>query len=267
MKFSLTIYNNLKQKVEFLYKKLKLFKHEITKGRKLAIPLTETITLALYKHKQNIGTKKALYETFVFPCSYKTLVINLNRCSLLALVILHHIMRTNRKYAHLVKHTDSTDIPVCLNKNASRHKTMYGLSQWGHSGKGSFYGLKLHITSDINGKLLSVYFTKGNTNDRVPFMQLNKDIDGIFVADAGYTSEKLEKEFYKENKRILFAKPRKNMKKLMTAWQNMLYDTRMRIEINFRNLKMFYGLVSSLPRSINGYIANYLYSLLSYTLR
>jgi IS4 transposase len=53
-------------------------------------------------------------------------------------------------------------------------------------------------------------------------------------------------------------------KKLITEFQYHLYNTRMRIELNFRSLKMFYGLVTSLPRSINGYLANYLYAILSY---
>jgi len=99
------------------------------------------------------------------------------------------------------------------------------------------------------------------------FMKLNKDLEGIFVADAGYTLKKLEKEFRIEHKRILFAKPRKNMKKIITFFQKKLYDTRMIIELNFRNLKMFHGLVTSLPRSINGYLANYIYSILAYALR
>ncbi len=89
---------------------------------------------------------------------------------------------------------------------------------------------------------------------------------GVFVADAGYISKDLEREFFIENKRILFAKPRANMKKLATAFQTRLYDTRMLIELNFRNLKLFYGLGTSLPRSINGYLANYIYSLLAYVL-
>ena len=33
------------------------------------------------------------------------------------------------------------------------------------------------------------------------------------------------------------------------------------------NLKMFYGLATSLPRSINDYFANYIYSILAYALK
>ena len=67
-------------------------------------------------------------------------------------------------------------------------------------------------------------------------------------------------------KRILFAKPKKNMRKIVTAFQKFLYDTRQRIELDFRNLKMFFGLVTSLPRSVTGYFANYIYSILAYVL-
>jgi len=178
-----------------------------------------------------------------------------------------NILNLNKESARLIKHTDSTDVPVCLNKNAKRHKTMKMLSSWGHSGKGSYYGLKMSLTSDLNRNVLAVKFTSGDEDDRKTFRKMNKDIDGIFVADAGYVSEDLEKEFYKENKRILFAKPRKNMKKLMTAFQSKLYDTRMIIELNFRNLKMLYGLITSFPRTIGGYFANYIYSILAYILR
>jgi hypothetical protein len=136
----------------------------------------------------------------------------------------------------------------------------------GHSGKGFFYGLKMSITTDLKRNLLGVRFGTGNSNDRETFKKLNADMTGIFVADAGYISKDLEKEFYLEHKRILFAKPKANMKRLITSWQKDLYDTRMLIELNFRNLKMFYNLITSLPRSVNGYLGNYIYSLLAFVL-
>jgi hypothetical protein len=249
--------------VKWFYSQLKLNKFEKSKGRKLALSIQDTISLALFKHQQNIGTKKSLFNIFALKCSYKTLVVNLNRFSNLALIILLALLQINHKQASLVKHSDSTDIPVCLSKNARRHKTMKFFSNWGKTGKGWFYGLKLHITTDLQRRLLAVRFSSGNVHDSQVFMELNKELDGLFVADAGYCSEKLSREFYQENKRILFAKPKKNMKKLITKFQYELYNTRMLIEINFRDLKLFHGLITSLPRSINGYFANYIYSLLS----
>ena len=266
---TIQVYQELKQKVSFFYQKLKLFKYEKTKGRKLAIPIVDTITLALYRQASSRATKKSLWNDFkkTLKCSYKTLVVNINKCSILCLQILKCIFLANRKNSHIIKHTDSTDIPVCLNKNAKYHKTMKIVSSWGHSGKGLFYGLKLHLTSDLKRRILSISFASGNVGDRSQFLKLNKDLEGIFVADAGYVSEKLEKEFYQENKRILFTKPRKNMKKVITFFQKKLYDTRMTIELNFRNLKMLYNLVSSFPRTINGYLANYIHSIVAYALK
>ncbi len=173
----------------------------------------------------------------------------------------------SKKNAHIIKHTDSTDVPVCLNKNAKHHRTMKILSSWGHSGKGFYYGLKMSLTTDLKRNLLVVSFGTGNGDDRKTFKKINREMTGIFVADAGYVSKDLEKEFYIEHKRILFAKPKVNMKRMTTAFQNALYETRMLIELNFRNLKMFHELVTSLPKSIDGYLGNYVYSLLAYVLR
>lgn len=259
-------YGLIKEKVLFLYERLQLVRQEKEKGRKLIISIPDIITLGLFKQKENIATKKSLYEIIQPQCSYKTLVVNLNRFAPLASIILSQLLKWNRKGSHLIKHTDATDIPVCSNRKAGRHQTMKILSDWGKTGKGWFYGLKLHLTTDFNRKPLSVAFSSGNINDRSAFLKLNKDLDGVFVADAGYLSEELQRAFYQERKRILFAKPRANMKKIATAFQTWLYGTRMMIELNFRVLKQFYGLVTSLPKSMNGYLAHYLYSLLAHVI-
>lgn len=266
MKVVIPLYNRIKQKVWFLCNKLKLAQQEKVKGRKLAVPIPEIISLSIFKQRNGIPTKQALYDICEPDCSYKTLVVNMNRFSRLAAVILAFIMHRNRRDSHLIKHSDSTDVPVCLNKNARYHRTMADLADWGHSGKGWFYGLKLHLTADLTRRILAVRFTAGNVHDKTMFIKLNNGLYGIFAADAAYVSEQLQREFYQEHRRILFAAPRKNMRKLMTDWQHWIYKTRMTVEINFRDLKLFYGLLTSLPRSVNGYLANYVYSLLAYVI-
>lgn len=260
----LAVYRNLEQKVSALYDQLKLKFLEQATGRPRSLTTIQTLTLALYWKTQDVTTKKALWRDFSPNCTYKTFVVTLNRFAVVALLILSWIVRSNRASAHLVKHTDSTDIPVCLNKNAKRHRTMEGFAAWGHSGKGWFYGLKLHLTADLKDRVLALSFTPGNTDDRSQFMTLNKDLSGIFVADAGYVSRKLTDTFDEEGRRILFAKPYTSMKKLITAWQYHLYNTRVKIESNFRSLKLFRGLVTSLPRSLDGYLGNYVYALLAH---
>jgi len=159
MKTSIQLYNKLKQTVGLFYSQLKLNKFEKLKGRKLAVSIQDIITLALFKQRQCILTKKSLFEIFRPKCSYKTLVVNLIRFSNLALIILFVLLKINHKKASLIKHTDSTDVPVCLPKNAKRHQTMKFVSNWAKTGKGWFYGLKMHITSEMNGYLANYTYS------------------------------------------------------------------------------------------------------------
>ena len=266
MKTELTLFNQLKQKVSYFYEKLRFNTLEKKTGRKLALSPVESVTIGLFKQSCGIPTKKRVYDLLEPPCSYKTLVVNMNRCFSLALIIFSLLLRVNRQRTHLVKHTDSTDIPVCLNKNARHHKTMSSYAAWGHNGKGYYYGLKLHLTADLNRNVLAVKFSSGNVDDRQVCIPLNRELYGLFVADAGYIASWLERDFFIEGKRMILIRPKKNQSKLATAFDLFVYSTRMAIEIPFRNLKLFLGLVTSLPRSVGGYFANYTYSLLAYLL-
>lgn len=236
------------------------------KGRKLSLRADYVITLGVLKQLHGIETKKSLYELFELSshCSYKILVVNLNRFSLEAGKLLAFILHHNQTTSHFIKHTDSTDIPVCLLKNSSKHKVWENLAAFGHSGKGFYYGLKLHLTSDLDRKILTLRFAPADSDDRKVFQEMNKSLFGYFIADAGYVSKRLETDFVIEGKRYVLIRPKWNMRKLATTFQHLLYQTRMKIEHIFQNLKVSYRLITSLPRSITGYLAHYLYSILAY---
>lgn len=263
------LFNKLKAVVSQLSHQFKLVKETSANGRPRKINPIDAAALSLYQHQSTRTTKKSVYEDFkhTLKCSYKTLVVSINAAAALCTRILFLIMRWGRQHQHLVKYTDSTDIPVCLKKNADSHKTMAGLAELARSTKGWFYGLKLTITRDVDGKLLAVLFTRANDNDRDICRKINKDIQGVIVLDAGYVSKELEQDMYIERKRWLLIRPYKTMRKLMTKWQEELYKGRFSIEFDFRQIKMFYGLITSLPRSINGYLANYVTALTSFVLR
>lgn len=262
------IFEKLKAVVTRIISHLKLAQTPAN-GRPRKISVINAVTLSLYRNQSTRATKKSVYDDFKenLKCSYKTLVESINKAATTIVRILFFIMRQNRKNQDMVKFTDSTDIPVCLKKNADKHKTMAHFAEIARSSKGWFYGIKLTITRDAKGKLLAILFTRANENDRMICKKINKDIHGIIVLDAGYVSKDLEKEMYIENKRWLLIKPYKSMKKLMAKWQEDLYKQRFSIEFDFRSLKLFHGLVTSLPRSVDGYIANYLSALLSFVLR
>lgn len=236
-------------------------------GRPRIIEWTDAITFGVYQHLSTRATKKSVWSDFkkTIGCAYSTFVTAVNDAGRIVLEILGALMQSNREGAHVVKYTDATDIPVCLNKNATRSRTMRNTAAtWGHSGKGYYYGLKMTMTRDADGHMLGLKFTAANANDRTVFRSINKNIGGIIVADAGYVNKEMEKEMSVPG-RVLIIKPYKNMRRVAAAWQTAVYNSRFQIEFDFRNLKLFHGLVSSLPRSINGMIGNYLFALFSFT--
>lgn len=263
---SLKIYNALREVVTKVYHILKLQKYETPKGRKEIISHIDAVTLALFKSAHGIATKKSVFDIMAPTCSYKTLVISINRSLPLLKKIIGFLCLSNRFNCHVIKHTDSTDLPVCSIRKAKSHRTMKKLATWSKSSKGWFYGLKLHLTVDLKRTIVAVHFTTATVDEREVFKTMNQDLDGIFIADAGYISEKLLKDFFIENRRLLLTCLRTNTKKLASKLETELVKTRMRIEDNFGRLKQFHNLTSTACRSVQGYLTNYLSSVLAYML-
>lgn len=126
LKTTVTICSNLRNKVCRVCEKLNLKKHENTKGRKLKISLADSITPALFKQNRKIQTKKSLFEMTGLSCCYKTFTESLNRVVKSSAKMISALLAINGNRPRVVKHADSADIPVCLNKNAKNHKTSTG---------------------------------------------------------------------------------------------------------------------------------------------
>ena len=262
----LTIYDTLKPIISQIFSFLKLPEREHPKGRKPTLSNSEAVTCAILKQKQNIATKKSLFEILEPSCKYNAFVRAINSVGKYLALIVSLRLWLARKHPDFIKITDWTDVPVCLPKNAKHHKTMKELAAWSKTGRGWFYGLKLHLSAGIRGKPLTLKFTPGNSDDRDIFKKINEKLRGIFIADAGYISKKLEQEFFIENERMLITASRSNMKKVATNFQIALLNIRMRVEVHFRVLKLCYGLITSFPRSIDGYLTHYLSAVCAYLL-
>lgn len=261
---------NLKNRITEIVRtfKLNLAHKKNPQGRPLKIENLDAVALALYQHASTRATKKSVWEDFKesLNCSYKTLVIAMNRAGVFAMKILAIIMQWGKGHGHLVKYTDATDLPVCLKKNADSHRVMKAFASLGRSSKGWYYGLKMTMTRDADGTILGIRFSDATKNDRDLFRSVNHDIEGVIIADAGYVSKKLEKDMNLDGKRWVMIRPLKSMKKLALPWQLKLYRFRFQIEFDFRSMKLFYGLVTSLPRSVDGYLANYANAVCSFVL-
>lgn len=243
-------------------------------GRKPSLSLSEIATISLIKSEYGIRTWNGLYKLlknkfryeFRLPV-YKNFVLLMNHHAKLILVLLNALLQINLKEAGVIKILDSTPLPVCKNYRIKRHKTMKRVATRSKSSLGWFYGLKLHALTDMFGNLLSVRFTTGNVDDRVVLNAfLEKLHNSIMIADAGYISKKLT-EKAQQNNNVLLTCLRKNTRKLASFLDICLLNLRPRIEVLFSILKERLGLVTSLPRSVNGYIAHYIHVIFGYLAR
>jgi len=248
---------------------LQLNKH--MSGRTSSLSLSEVTTISLIRSEFAIRTWKGLYtllrkkfsREFHLPC-YKNFVLTMNRSAKALLVMINILLAMNRKHAGTIKLVDSTTLPVCKNYNIHRHKTMKRVATRSKSSLGWFYGLKLHAMTDIVGNLLELRFTTGNVDDRkILDVFLEKLHDSIVIADAGYISPTLEKKAG-ENNNILLTCMRQNMKKCATFLDICLLNLRPRIEVLFSILKERLGLITSLPRSVDGYVSHYIHVIFGY---
>jgi len=180
-------------------------------GRKLALSMEQALAFGIFKQQHGIPTKVAVYRQFkpILSCSYKTFVTSLNRWSAVAALILMFILKWNQQSQHPVKHIDSTILEVCKFKNRKHHKTMQGLAQLGYSSNGAFFGLKLHLISDLLGRIQSLMFTSGNVSDKDSevVLKLAKNVWGLLIGDAGYVSKPLADAFNRADRLVQWQNP------------------------------------------------------------
>jgi hypothetical protein len=243
-------------------------------GRPASLCLSEAATISLIRSEYGVRTWKGTYRLIKdrFPTEfrlpeYKNFVLLMNKYARALMILLNILLWFNRQQAGVIKLVDSTPLPVCMNRRIHRHKTMRSVASRSKTSTGWFYGLKLHVVSDLTGNLLMIRFTTGNVDDRVVLNRiLEKITRSIFIADAGYLSTKLQTKA-QQTGNLLFTSLRKNMKKLASHLDICLLNLRPRIETLFSVLKERLGLVTTLPRSINGYIAHYIHVIFGYVVR
>src|SRR3989338_4118669 len=112
----ITIYHNLNTIVTHFFSALKLQEREHPKGRKPILTNSESVTCAVFKQRQNIATIKSLYDILEPPLSYQKFVDAVNRAEKYLAALIGAIMRILGKEAHVIKFTDSTELPSVSRK-------------------------------------------------------------------------------------------------------------------------------------------------------
>lgn len=166
-----------------------------------------------------------------------------------------------------IRFMDSTMLQVCKLVRADRHKVAKGIAAFGKNWQGWHYGFKLHAACNTKGQLAAVYFTPANESDSQQIPKLVNDATMVAVGDGGYTASVMRRKMWREHGCFVLSPPHPTQKKqVLERWQLALLQARPRIECVFDYLKEHLLLVTSFPRSVQGYALHYTRVLLAYQL-
>jgi hypothetical protein len=245
------------------------------RGRKADLTPAEVVTLELFRIWLHTTTVKDFHRDIrenyqgEFPGlpAYNTYIENRQSVLVLVIGMVKLLVQQNRQATPmpLPMVADVLPIAVCDNHRISTNRVFQGLAKRGKTTMGWFYGFKLHVCIDAQGKLLSIRLTPGNTADVTMMESLLAGLKGIAVMDKGYISKALQEKFGRQGLLVL-TPTRKNMKKLMAAWQHACLKQRQKIESLFSLLDYRSNVRWSLLRSPVAAVVQLFSILLVYSL-
>lgn len=240
-------------------------------GRPSVLSDSEMITILVWCTIQlRSRTIKDIYEfirlyhrnDFSLLPDYSSFVHHCNRLNPVLVRLLKGSLQTGSQ----IQFVDSTMLPVCRDVRADHHKVAKEIAVFGKNHQGWHYGFKLHATVNVKGQLCGFYFTPANFHDAqaLPYLVRGR-MKRIIVGDGGYNASIMRNKLWEDNDSFVLAYPHpKQKKKIMSKWQYLLLRARPKVECVFDYLKNHLSLVTSFPRSVNGYFFNYLRNLLAY---
>jgi len=171
------------------YEKKQLLPSNKQRNRLCSMSLSEIMTIMVMYHTSHAKNFKYFYKTCIeyihkndFPnaLSYNRFVELMSRLFLPFNILLHMLFGEETGTYFM----DTTAIKICHNKRRYRNKTFAGLAKQGKSSMGFFYGFKLHLVINEKGEFIALKMTKGNVDDRVPVLDLTRDLTCAFSKNA-----------------------------------------------------------------------------------
>lgn len=197
--------------------------------------------------------------------NYKNFMKNIHALAGYAVIFLE-VVRKYCKQGVRLQFADSTKLEACKIKREFTHKVAKGFAAKSKSTMGWYYGFKLHLVADKYGQILAWRITTATVDDRKGLALIWHELTGMIVADAGYLGSNWQEAAADLGLKLMTGAKRV-MKKLMSRWQHTLLKARQRVETVFSVLKLRLGIETSLPRSVMGFFAHYVWCLLAYQLR
>ncbi|MFH1644727.1 MAG: IS982 family transposase [bacterium] len=242
------------------------------RGPKQNMILSEIMTIVILFHHSKFRTFKDFY--FYLKTHHKTAFnslvsynrfVELQKQVLVPLMLFLSISCSNDSSdIHFI---DSTSLKVCHNKRIYSHKTFKDIAKRGMTSVGWFYGFKLHLVINPNGRIAGFHITPGNVADNNPKVvkKITQNIFGKLFGDKGYLSKKLFVDLYQKGL-TLITKVKKNMEnKLMDFYDKILLKKRGIIESVNNVLKNVCMIEHSRHRSIANFFVNIFSALSAYS--
>lgn len=247
---------------------------ELSRLRSSTLSLSEVLTILIYFHMSNHRTFKKYYQEYVsvhlrkdFPnlVSY-TRFLELTSGAIVPLLAMLISLLGKPGLANFV---DSTTLDVCDNRRIWKHRVFKGIAARGKSSMGWFYGLKLHLTVNDQGEIVSFLLTPGNVpdNNQAMMSKLTEKLSGKLYGDRGYISHDLFLSLLQKGVQLITG-IRKNMKNsLLPLWDKLMLRKRSIIETINDQLKNTQQIEHTRHRSPKNFMSNLLSGLIAYQLQ
>lgn len=239
-------------------------------GRPPALRQSEVITILIWNGLTDPSkTLKQIYETTIryhhpdFPSlpHYAKFVEACHRALPQLIQVLQSLLVTTAP----LRFMDATMLPVCKLARAHQHQVAKTVAQFGKNWQGWHYGFKLHASINRQGQFCGLALTPANVHDAQVMPSILNQYTKCAVGDGSYNARVMRRMVAQMYGTTVIAPVHpKQTRKLMAKWQHMLLRARSKIESVFDYLKEHMGMVSSFPRSVTGYILQYVRILLSY---
>jgi Transposase DDE domain len=195
---------------------------------------SEVLTLALLQGRFGVASLKQTYRLVAanyrpaFPqlCSYTQWIARLQRLTAHSSALLR---ATTQMPAHHPAFYlgEAKPLPVCHRLRQGRVRLLREDGAYrGKTGKGWFFGFKLHVLRPIEGRILNVVLTPGPGDDRAPVLALLDGVDGgITLGDLGYRGTARTAEWAEEADMLVLTRADAPEKKYLRAQVRQAVET------------------------------------------
>ena len=149
--------------------------------RSCSLSDSEIMTICILFHQSAYRNFKSFYKEYAvkYLHGYFPKLVSYNRfvelqSTIIEILSSYLISRFDSPTG--ISYIDSTPIQVCKPKRMNRNKTFKNIGKKAKSTIGWFFGFKLHLIINEKGGFLSVKFTKANTDDRNPVLQMVENV-------------------------------------------------------------------------------------------